>query len=219
MCSAAPSSPRPRPAPPLAHPEPTPSAPPSPATRRQSGRCPSSRSSLWCEGRSGARFRRDAGPFPAACGGGGRRGRCRGRAGTGAGSGGAAQRSGPAPPVRGAAAMLRGDEFLSSPPRKAVRFGGTLPDILLKYGQVSLRERPCGGAATPALSAERVAQTARQLQLQLPLVLLPPPSVGFPSCSPSLCRCLAALGRLGTLAARVGFVRRVVNILYFSSPC
>ncbi|KAM9179286.1 RNA polymerase I-specific transcription initiation factor RRN3 isoform 1-T1 [Mergus octosetaceus] len=31
--------------------------------------------------------------------------------------------------------MLRGDEFLSSPPRKAVRFGGTLPDILLKYGQ------------------------------------------------------------------------------------
>uniref|UniRef100_A0A8B9CXU8 RRN3 homolog, RNA polymerase I transcription factor n=1 Tax=Anser brachyrhynchus TaxID=132585 RepID=A0A8B9CXU8_9AVES len=36
--------------------------------------------------------------------------------------------------------MLRGDEFLSSPPRKAVRFGGTLPDILLKCGQVSLRE-------------------------------------------------------------------------------
>uniref|UniRef100_A0A8B9SY76 RNA polymerase I-specific transcription initiation factor RRN3 n=1 Tax=Anas platyrhynchos TaxID=8839 RepID=A0A8B9SY76_ANAPL len=26
-------------------------------------------------------------------------------------------------------------KFLSSPPRKAVRFGGTLPDILLKYGQ------------------------------------------------------------------------------------
>uniref|UniRef100_A0A8C6Z8F0 RRN3 homolog, RNA polymerase I transcription factor n=1 Tax=Nothoprocta perdicaria TaxID=30464 RepID=A0A8C6Z8F0_NOTPE len=29
--------------------------------------------------------------------------------------------------------MLGGDEFISSPPRKTVRFGGTLPDILLKY--------------------------------------------------------------------------------------
>lgn len=41
--------------------------------------------------------------------------------------------------------MLRGDEFLSSPPRKAVRFGGTLPDILLKYGQVSLGNGPAEG--------------------------------------------------------------------------
>ncbi|XP_054066527.1 RNA polymerase I-specific transcription initiation factor RRN3 isoform X2 [Rissa tridactyla] len=29
--------------------------------------------------------------------------------------------------------MLGGDEFISSPPRKTVRFGGTLTDILLKY--------------------------------------------------------------------------------------
>lgn len=36
-----------------------------------------------------------------------------------------------------AAAMLGGDEFISSPPRKTVRFGGTLTDILLKYQKVS----------------------------------------------------------------------------------
>ncbi|EMP37346.1 RNA polymerase I-specific transcription initiation factor RRN3, partial [Chelonia mydas] len=29
--------------------------------------------------------------------------------------------------------MLGGDEFISSPPRKTVRFGGTLTDVLLKY--------------------------------------------------------------------------------------
>ncbi|XP_040449783.1 RNA polymerase I-specific transcription initiation factor RRN3 isoform X1 [Falco biarmicus] len=29
--------------------------------------------------------------------------------------------------------MLRGDEFISSPPKKTVRFGGSLTDILLKY--------------------------------------------------------------------------------------
>lgn len=214
MCSAAPSSPHPRPAPPLAHPLLLP-------PQRRAGRAAAALPAAHLYGAKG-------GAVPAS---GGTRGPFRRR--VAAAGGGAAAGAGPGqeraaagprsardrPPVRGAAAMLRGDEFLSSPPRKAVRFGGTLPDILLKYGQVSLRERPCGGAATPALSAERVAQTARQLQLQLPLVLLPPPSVGFPSCSPSLCRCLAALGRLGTLAARVGFVRRVVNILYFSSPC
>lgn len=33
--------------------------------------------------------------------------------------------------------MLGGDEFISSPPRKTVRFGGTLTDILLKYEKVT----------------------------------------------------------------------------------
>lgn len=36
-----------------------------------------------------------------------------------------------------AVAMLGGDEFISSPPRKTVRFGGTLTDILLKYEKVT----------------------------------------------------------------------------------
>lgn len=35
--------------------------------------------------------------------------------------------------------MLAGDEFISSPPKKTVRFGGTLTDILLKYERVSAR--------------------------------------------------------------------------------
>lgn len=40
--------------------------------------------------------------------------------------------------------MLGGDEFISSPPRKTVRFGGTLTDILLKYDKVTaaLLRRP-----------------------------------------------------------------------------
>ncbi|KFV61539.1 RNA polymerase I-specific transcription initiation factor RRN3, partial [Dryobates pubescens] len=33
----------------------------------------------------------------------------------------------------GAVTMLGGDEFISSPPRKTVRFGGTLTEILVKY--------------------------------------------------------------------------------------
>lgn len=49
------------------------------------------------------------------------------------------------PPLRcKAVTMLGGDEFISSPPRKTVRFGGTLTDILLKYEKVTaaLPRRP-----------------------------------------------------------------------------
>ena len=42
--------------------------------------------------------------------------------------------------ARGAVTMLAGDEFISSPPKKTVRFGGTLTDILLKYQRVSARQ-------------------------------------------------------------------------------
>lgn len=37
--------------------------------------------------------------------------------------------------------MLGADEFISSPPRKTVRFGGTLTEILLKYEKVTAASR------------------------------------------------------------------------------
>lgn len=41
----------------------------------------------------------------------------------------------------GAVTMLGADEFISSPPRKTVRFGGTLTEILLKYEKVTAAAR------------------------------------------------------------------------------
>lgn len=47
--------------------------------------------------------------------------------------------------------MLGADEFISSPPRKTVRFGGTLSEILLKYEKVT----DCGSPG-PALGRAAV---------------------------------------------------------------
>lgn len=49
------------------------------------------------------------------------------------------------PSGEASATMLGGDEFISSPPRKTVRFGGTLTDILLKYEKVT----GCSARAAP----------------------------------------------------------------------